>query len=190
MPSKFDQNVLPAFDSIKDDDETILWVGKPEYKPYMLLVVLGSLAPIAFGIFILSMALEHPDVMSFLMAFGAIGVGVGMILWQHWGYSNVCYAYSNKRVLIRQGFIGTDFITLDYDKIIDVSVNVSIIERYFNVGTVRFFSGKAESSKNGTRNIYDNWQCIENPYEAFKKVKQITTEMKKDVHYPNKLRPE
>jgi membrane protein YdbS with pleckstrin-like domain len=190
MSSKFDQNILPAFDSIKDDDETILWVGKPEYKPYMLLVALGALLPIGFGIITFFSALDTDILMPFFMSFGTIGVGVGMILWQHWGYSNVCYAYSNKRVLIRQGFIGTDFITLDYDKIIDVSVNVSIIERYFNVGTVRFFSGKTGSNKNGTYNVYDTWQCIENPYEVFKKVKQITTEMKKDVHYPNKLRPE
>ena len=43
-------------------------------------------------------------------------------------YSNTAYGYSNKRVMMRTGFIGTGFKTIDYDKISDIELKVNLIE--------------------------------------------------------------
>lgn len=49
MPSIIDKNLLPEFDTIKDDDEKILWTDKPKFIPYAI-TSLG----LGFGVFILS----------------------------------------------------------------------------------------------------------------------------------------
>jgi len=36
MASIPDKNLLPDFDSVKDDDEEILWTGKPKFIPYAI----------------------------------------------------------------------------------------------------------------------------------------------------------
>ena len=36
MITNFDKNLLPEFDSIKDENEKILWTGKPTFIPFVL----------------------------------------------------------------------------------------------------------------------------------------------------------
>lgn len=92
--------------------------------------------------------------------------------------------------MMRTGFIGTDFKTIDYDKISDIEVNVNVIERIFNVGTVRFFSGRTQTDEGNTTKLYDKWISIKDPYDVFKLVKQTTVDIKTDFNYPNAIRPE
>jgi hypothetical protein len=124
--------------------------------------------------------------------FGLIPLLKGLydILERVLSYSNTAYAYSDKRVMMRTGFIGTDFKIIDYDKISDVEVSVNVVERMYNVGTIRFFSGRTKTDENNTTKLYDCWHSIENPYEVFKLVKQVSIDIKTDISYPNALRPE
>ena len=105
-------------------------------------------------------------------------------------FSNTCYAYSDKRVMMRTGFIGTDFKIIDYDKISDIEVTVNFVERAYNVGSIKFFSGRTQTDEGNTTKLYDNWEAIPNPYEVFKEVKQVMVDIKTDYNYPNALRPE
>jgi hypothetical protein len=36
MASTFDKNLLPEFDSVKDNNEEILWIDKPKFIPYAI----------------------------------------------------------------------------------------------------------------------------------------------------------
>jgi len=36
MSTLFDKNLLPEFESVKDDNEDILWSGKPAFLPYAI----------------------------------------------------------------------------------------------------------------------------------------------------------
>jgi hypothetical protein len=128
----------------------------------------------------------------FFWLFGLIPLlqGLYVFLNRLFSYSNTAYAYSNKRVMIRTGFIGTDFKIIDYDKISDIEVTVSMIERMYNVGTIRFFNGKTETDDGNVTNLYDSWSAIENPYGVFKMVKQTSVDIKTDFNYPNALRPD
>jgi hypothetical protein len=105
-------------------------------------------------------------------------------------YGNTSYAFINKRVMMRTGFIGTDFKSIDYDKISDIEVTVRFVERAFNVGTIRFFSGRTQTDEGRTTKLYDIWEAISNPYEVFKQVKKTSVDIKTDFNYPNALRPE
>ena len=199
MSSTFDKNLLPEFDSVKDNDEEILWTGKPKFIPYIFSGLGAGLFTIAFGIVwvLVNYNIKPDNVESdsgwnYFWLFGLIPLlqGLYVFLNRLLSFSNTAYGYSNKRVMMRTGFIGTDFKTIDYDKISDIEVTVNIIERMYNLGSIRFFSGRTQTDEGNTTKLYDVWSAIENPYEVFKMVKQTSVDIKTDFNYPNALRPD
>ena len=196
MSTIFDKNLLPEFESVKDDNEEILWTEKPTFFPF-LITSLGLLAGAAIfvGIYwafthIGSDEAKFDGVFNRVFIMFPIGFSLFAFLKKLLAYSNTVYAYTNRRVMIRTGFIGTDFKSIDYDKISDIEVTVNFIERAYNVGTIKFFSGRTETNDGTTTKLYDRWEAIPNPYEVFKKVKQVSVDIKTDYNYPNALRPD
>ena len=196
MASAFDKNLLPEFDSIKDKDERIIWTGRPIFVPYILSGLWAYSLYILFSIiwFALGTQVKPENDSS-----GGLGIWLSLLplalflfkfFSRLFSFSNTCYAYSDKRVMMRTGFIGTDFKIIDYDKISDVEVTVNFIERAYNVGTIKFFSGRTKTDDGNTTKLYDDWEAIPNPYEVFKQVKQVMVDIKTDYNYPNALRPE
>jgi hypothetical protein len=197
MSSTFDKNLLPEFDSVKDNDEEILWTGKPKFIPYIFSGLGTGLFTLAFGlVWVLvnfNIKTDNADGgFQYFWLFGLIPLFQGLYVFLNrlLSFSNTAYGYSNKRVMMRTGFIGTDFKTIDYDKISDIEVTVNIIERMYNVGSIRFFSGRTQTDEGNTTKLYDVWSAIENPYEVFKMVKQTSVDIKTDFNYPNALRPD
>ena len=196
MSTIFDKNLLPEFDSVKDDNEEILWLEKPKFTPYVIsgLGIMGG-ALIFVGIYLAFQQFgESKGIPENNFHWLFIALPLGFSLWAFlrklFAYSNTMYAYTNKRIMIRTGFIGTDFKSIDYDKISDMEVTVNFVERAFNVGSIRFFSGRTENDEGNIKKLYDRWEAIPNPYEVFKKVKQVSVDIKTDYNYPNALRPE
>ena len=197
MDSTNNKILLPEFESIKDDKEEILWTGKPKLIPFIFTGVLGGLATLAFAVIWLLTAKNwgtnsDNNSSSYFWLFGLIPLIVGAFtfLKKIFSFPNTVYSYSDKRVMMRTGFIGTDFKTIDYDKISDIEVTVSVVEKMYNVGTIRFFSGRTQTDEGNITKLYDSWSAIENPYEVFKMVKQTAVNIKTDFNYPNALRPE
>ena len=60
----------------------------------------------------------------------------------------------------------------------------------YNVGSIRFFSGRTQTDEGNTTKQFDCWFAIENPYEVFKLVKQTSVDIKTDFNYPNAMLPE
>ncbi|HTN43628.1 MAG TPA: PH domain-containing protein [Nitrospiria bacterium] len=186
--------VPSKFDAVKDKDEQIYWVGKPALIPFVAtgipILIVGMLwgAFDYFGI-IRNMPGHMPG---FAIPFFALHLFpfYGSVLYMAHLFlvrGNTFYAYTNKRLMMRSGVWGTDFNAIDYDKVSDIEVNVNPIENLFGVGTVRAFSGRV-NDKGGR--IYDSFIAISNPYEVFKKIKEVSVNIKTDWNYPNALRPE
>lgn len=197
MSSTFDKNLLPEFESIKDNNEEIIWTGKPKFIPYIVSGLGSGLFALAFGIVwvLVNLSIKADNDnggFQYFWLFGLIPLiqGLYAFLNRLFSFQNTAYGYSNKRVMMRTGFIGTDFKTIDYDKISDIEVTVNVIERMYNVGSIRFFSGRTLTDENNTTKLYDSWSAIESPYEIFKRVKQTSVDIKTDFNYPNALRPE
>ena len=197
MPSTTDKELLPEFESIKDDKEEILWTGKPKFIPFIFTSVLGGIFTIGFAIVWLLTARgwgsnvdNNSPSFFWLLGFLPLVVAFFTFLKKIFSFSNTAYSYSDKRVMMRSGFIGTDFKTIDYDKISDIEVTVSLVEKMYNVGTIRFFSGRTQTDEGNTTKLYDSWSAIADPYEVFKKVKQTSVNIKTDFNYPNALRPD
>jgi hypothetical protein len=64
------------------------------------------------------------------------------------------------------------------------------VEKIYNVGTIRFYSGRTLTDDGNTTKLYDSWSAIKNLYDLFKMVKQTSVNIKTDFNYPNALRPD
>ncbi len=196
MTTVFDKNLLPDFDSVKDDDEEILWTGKPKFIPYSITGLGAGIFTIIFVCFFYAMSknVKNDDGTTNYFSYWVGAIPIIIFMWSFFqkifSFSNTSYAFTNKRVMMRTGFIGTDFKSIDYDKISDIEVTVNFIERAFNVGTIKFFSGRTKTDEGTTTKLYDRWEAITNPYEVFKQVKKVSVDIKTDFNYPNLLRPE
>jgi len=196
MSTIFDRNLLLEFETVKDDDENFIWIGKPEFKPFWVNKIIAGIIGITFLIaifmFNINVMKENEGQKTFVyLVLGLIFIpGIFKYIADGLAYKNTVYGFSNKRIMMRSGFIGTDFKMIDYDKIIDVEVKVNPIDRYFDTGTIKFFSGREKIDDEGSSTkLYDQWNNIENVYEVFKQVKKVMVDIKTDYNYPNAKRP-
>ena len=196
MTSRFDKSLLPEFDSVKDDDEQVLWSGRPKFVRYSITALGTGISVFIFigAYYAFAKSIKNDDGTAGSFHIWFVALPIGFFVWSFLNkllsYGNTRYAFTNKRVMMRTGFIGTDFKSIDYDKISDIEVTVNFIERLFNVGTIKFFSGRTQTDEGTTTKLYDHWEAIQLPYEVFKQVKQISVDIKTDFNYPNALRPE
>lgn len=196
MTSQHNKKLLPEFDSIKDDNEEILWTDKPKFVPYAVTALgLGIGAFIFVGMYYVMTKNIRSDIGSIgAFSFWVAGLPVILFLWSFFvkifSYSNTSYAFSNKRIMVRTGFPSAGFKIIDYDKVSDIQVTVNLVERAFNVGTIKFYSGRTETNDGITTKLYDRWEAIVNPYDVFRQLKKVAVDIKTDFSYPNALRPE
>jgi len=186
------------FLAVKDDDEDFIWIGEPQFFPFICTGIPFLIFGLIWGAF---------DYFGFIVHMGTAknGPPLGFMipfftlhLFPFWGsilnmfrlvlvHKNTFYAITNKRVMMRSGFWGIDFNAIDYDKISDIQVTVNPLENMLGVGTLRFSAGKV-SSKGSP--LTEDFIAIAKPYEVFKKVKTVGVDVKTDWNYPNKFRPE
>ncbi len=196
MPSQPDLDLHPEFDNIKDDDENILWTGKPEFVPFVLNglgAFTGAVIFFLIGYFtVQNMGKGFEGQINFYYIFSALPLLFVTLnfLKRIFSYTNTSYAYTSKRIMIRTGFIGIDIKSIDYDKVSDIEVTVNVLEKIFSAGSIRFFSGRTETNDGTTAKLYDKWEAISDPYGVFKRVKQVSADIKTDYNYPNALRPD
>lgn len=205
--SKRDYNPI-EFDTIKNENETIIWVGKPKLVPFMAQGIPLLIFGMGWGAFVyfffqktsflggfegidrlgqMSTLIKAFLILYLFPVYGSVLNMLRLIL----VYKNTRYAYTNQHLMFKTGFFGIDFKVVDYDKIQNIEVNVGPLEKLFHVGTMRIFSGELSRSNNqGIRPIYFIFKAIDEPYDVFKAIKQISLDIKTDWNYPNKLRPD
>lgn len=93
-------------------------------------------------------------------------------------YKRTIYVVTNKRLIIRSGFIGVDYKSIELKYVGLVNVRVDFLDKFCgNTGTVTFAS-PAIPMTNGQNNVNGAFafRCVENPYEVYKKVKEYIPE--------------
>ncbi len=187
-------NLPPQFEAIRDPDEEIFWTGKPNFLAFSIRGIPLLLFGLVWGAidyfgFIRNM---EADLAGFTIPFFALHLlpfwaGILNMLRLLLVHRNILYAFSNRRLMMRSGFWGTDFKVIDFDQISDLEVKVNPIENLLGVGTVQAFSGHI-SDKGGRS--YDRFIGIAAPYDLFRRIKQVTIDVKTDWSYPNAMRPD
>ena len=185
------------FAPILQEDEEIIKVIKPNKTRYIYLSGLAytllALIPILVMAVPLGIAIEslaeygtsEPLVIELAVVGGLILLGL-ITTWVglNMSYKKTFYAYTNKRILIRRGFIGVDYATLDFEMIGGLMVNVNFLDRLMkgsdNPGTITFGSSASPViyTRNGRTAAYA-FRNIDHPYEVYRDIKHMVDEYKK-----------
>lgn len=187
------------FQPVLDNNEKIINIAKPKLIPFLASGIPFLIIGLVWALFDLSFVTAFnsaPDksdaVNMFLLPFIFVHMtptwlSILNMFRLAFIFRNTSYAITNKRLILKSGFLGIDFKSIDYDKAQDLAVTVNPIENMFHVGTIKINSGNKDSRGNS---VYDSMISISNPYEIFKQIKTVSVDIKTDWNYPNKLRPE
>ena len=167
---------LELFKPVLDADEEILKVYKPnKFRTYFGTFLVCIFITVLFMI---------PIIASFLDTETSIATSIGFIvfvvvfdaltllliaLW----YNKTLFAVTNKRILIRTGYIGVDYKGLDYDTIGALTVNVNWLDKLLKKDTGTLSFGSMASPMINTANYKFSFLYIKNPYEVYREVKAI-----------------
>lgn len=184
---------MEGFELILDNGETILKTYKPNKKRFTIVSFIGGLPALIFplifvtiGILMVTGVIDvrdengNPEYMGaiFFLIFGLIFVLFilsGMIS-AFFKYKKALYCVTNKRIIVRHGFIGVDFKSLDLKYISAVNVEVNFLDKLIkpNTGKITFASSSAPmvgpNQKNGSYVPFE-FSCVDNPYDVYREVK-------------------
>ena len=191
------------FRDILDTNERVIWSDKPHLMvhlasgvPFLIIgIIWGIMDSFFFSGFMSFGAGGFSGMFGFLSIFMLLHM---MPLWLSIGnmirlilvYRNTFFCYTDKRVIIKTGFMGVDYKIRDFYNIENVEVNVSPLENMLGVGTIRIDEGYVYGHNNKRTRVGNRLNGIQNPYEVFKNLKEIVMDIKSDVNYPNDFRPE
>jgi membrane protein YdbS with pleckstrin-like domain len=181
-----------------DPGENLVWEGKPDRMAYIIgrplyyLMILAALAFYLFTSYTVS-SLENSSV-SFMSELGfglavAVFVFVIMPVYRAINWKFIHYAITDKRVYFTSGIIGRDINVLDYTAISSPDVNVGLIDKLRNCGTIRL-NPRAGSGNIKVPAARASLEYIPDVYNVYKMIKQMALDIKSDIYYPNALRPE
>ena len=180
-------------EDILDPEESVLLRLKPKKSAYIFNSTMKML-PIALiwllfdGFFIGAMLWNSGRLPSYIwfiiVPFFAVHLlpvwmWIGGIVKAVAGWKNIEYVFTEKRIILRSGVVGIDFVNIYYSDIKGVNLRVGLIDRMFKVGDI-YISAERQSDV-----LWD----IPNPYFILQKLQKIVVDIKTDIIFPNDLRP-
>lgn len=178
--------------NILSSNEKVVWEGKPKFAPYFIsqLTCAGCFSVIFLIGALLAAAGGELGPSIFIFILGLVFVISPLISYLY--YKKIYYAITDKRIILQSGIIGTDFNSVDFDKIQSMSVNVGIMDKLFggNTGTISIYSGLIVSTgQGGSTSVPHSLIFVEDAYSVYEKLKKVSHDIKSDIEYPNDLRP-
>lgn len=169
------------FQPILDDDEQVVKVLRPlksrAWFGNIIALILFSLVILPAGIL---MIIFHEPVNAgeedmlgigvMLLGFWlviSLAIIISVSLW----CNKTVYAWTNKRVLIRTGYIGIDYKSLDLNMVGALSVNVNIADKLLhkNTGSIAFGSmASPMTTQNVSKFVF---MYVADPYQVYKDIK-------------------
>lgn len=194
----------PNINNILEPKEKIVWQGFINRKVLSTLLVISLLVIISISGFLFTKETisytsndQAKEISGSLVGIIILVVGLALSIYMYFANKVKEYAITQKRVLIKSGLIGTDFKSIYFDQIKNVIVDVGIIGKMFNVGSVKIDIGKTETYSTGgggntskgynsgnvrTRTVYDTLKYIEKPYEVYKHLQKTLSGRKESLY--------
>ena len=188
MKAKIDGKDL--FQVVLDDDEEVVQLLRPHRGRAWFGVIMGFiiLSAIMIPLGICMIVFNEPGTEDG----ETLGVGIGcLVLWAListfslisvglWT-NKTWYALTNKRILIRTGYIGVDYKSLDFNMVGALSVNVTVIDKIMrkNTGTITFGSMASPMTTQNTSKF--NFALVYDPYHVYKEVKAYIDQKKSEM---------
>ena len=142
------------FDDILENDEQIVKIIKPSKSRYWKFFLMPFLVPIFLPHFIVIMACTLFFIIPLLYARS---------------YNNLYYAYTNKRLIVRNGAMSIKYKTMNYTSITSTTVNVGLLDKgKTKTGTLLFKNSNASTKSSASI----GFEYVETPYELMEEIKE------------------
>lgn len=174
----------PEIQAILEPTEQVMWTGKPDTATTMTLAVFIFLIAVAFGS-LLSQANvttctingqpgtpEQCSAVLHYIGTGAFIFGAVALIFTYWGIKVTTYVVTNKRAIIKSGFIGADIRSIYYEQIKSALVDVGLLGKIFNTGNIMMDTGRVRTGKNGPSIDYDKFGNVRAPYDVYRMVQE------------------
>ena len=138
-----------------------------------LLILKGVIIPVD------SEATKMPAIM--FMVFGGIPILLAVcgLISRFARYKNIAYIVTDNRLIIRSGLLGVDYQEIRRDSILSINVNVTPFDKIMKPNTGTLIFGTASNpiivntqNNRGTNQNAFKFECIDNPYDLYKKLYQ------------------
>ena len=187
-------------DAIIDGGETILWQGKTAWLPFFA----GTILSMLFGVSLLAVAghfladqpTEQPTIAGclFVSPFVLAGLllAVAYPIWRLFAYRRLSYAITSQRVVSQCGVIEHDVAMIDFDHIVDATVDISLVDIFLSfgqTGSVSLVTIAHTDEENHADRTAIVLSHICHPYDVFRLFHRAEFDVKTDMEYPNRLRP-
>ena len=163
------------FSPVLDKNEEILKVYKPNKTRAWFTIFISMLCFVLFFLPVsIGSAFEPeawPLTIIMIVCF-VLYVVLSVVLVNLW-LNKTVYAVTSKRILIRTGYIGVDYISLDYTMLGALTVNVGWIDKLLHKNTGSIAFGSMASPMTNQAGAKFNFSYIKNPYETDKEIKEI-----------------
>lgn len=182
------------FEQIIDKGEEVLLTFKPNRKRFVAIpnVVMTIFLAISLIILIVVVAIllksEPSDVvvptfytmLGVVILFGLMEIFFFIIL--HVRYKKTFYCLTNKRIIIRTGFIGVDFKTLDIKMVGAIDIRVGLLDKIIKPATGNIYFGSSASpiitGNNGVFSSSFTFEHIDDAYTTYKEIKEKIEDVK------------
>ena len=187
-------------EKIIDDNENILWRGKPNAflyivgKPsiYLIALIWGI-----FDFFFISIFFREFSFMNgffiifFIIHLFPVWFAILMPIYRVLNYGTIEYAITDKRVYISQGIFGRDVNNYEHRELTNLKVDVNFMENIKGLGTIILaYKGEEGNSAYSFKADANKFISIEDPYDVYKLLKKVSLDVATDQAYPNAYRPE
>jgi hypothetical protein len=191
-------------DEILNSDEQILWQGKPALLPFFagaivsFLLGVGLLAILAHLVGRQQVGQQTDLVVAFLFLSPFLLVSfllaVAYPIWRVLAYLRLSYAITTQRVVCQSGVIEHDVAMVDFDQIVHADADVDLIDIFLGFGrtgsvrlTTRAPSDTEQDDADETPHVLSH---IPHPYDVFRFFHRAEYDVKTDIEFPNRLRPD
>ncbi len=182
-----------SLEACLEADEQILWRGKPYKKSFILSSVFRFL-PVAvifllFDLtFLIMLGAFFDGLPWFVYIFIAVFFCFHLLPLWIWIAGIVSsskrqqkeeYAFTSKRIIVKQGLIGSSIVSIYYPSLTSVNLKIGLIEKLCKVGDIYIVAANQ-------RAVLED---IKDPYFIASRLQGIANDIKADIYYPNDLRP-
>ena len=190
-------------EQFKEENEEILWKGKPVKSVFIKERIFSPLAVFAIIWFIA----ESGFIGGFMSMSGGFGgmsfmiipiiilhsfpiwLYIGRIIFAFSSWKNTEYMITDKAIYHLSGVFTTNCVKKSFQEVTNVSFHQGIIDKKHNVGDVFIATGQVTNRNGQIRTIGINIIDIEDYLEVYKLISKTGRDIFSDTMYPNDLRP-
>ncbi|MCS4532885.1 PH domain-containing protein [Neisseria montereyensis] len=180
---------MTPLNALLDSRETVIWQGKPSH----LLYTIGTkpwfyVFAIFWGLFDWQFFLTFnnfgsaahqvpvfPINLFILIHLAPVWYAIFAPTYRFFNWYRVIYALTDRRIYLTSGLVGNDIKSIEWPEVKNLSVDVGFLENMMQRGTISVSGYKLMG--------------VENPYDLYKRIKDMAVDISSDRTFPNEFRP-